>query len=69
MPRNFHRRVETLVPIEDRELKEKLKTILEIQLRDTAKARILLPTGEYTRPEEREFNSQEYFERWVRRIK
>jgi len=50
-------------------LKEKLKTILEVQLRDTAKARILLPTGEYTRPEEREFNSQEYFERWVRRIK
>ncbi len=69
MPRNFHRRVETLVPIEDRELKEKLKTIFEVQLRDTAKARILLPTGEYTRPEEREFNSQEYFERWVRRIK
>ncbi len=69
MPRNFHRRVETLVPIEDKKLKEKLKAILEIQLRDTAKARILLPTGEYTRPEEREFNSQEYFERWVRRIK
>jgi polyphosphate kinase len=69
MPRNFHRRVETLVPIEDRELKEELKAILEIQLRDTAKIRVLLPTGEYTRPGEREFNSQEYFEKWVRQIK
>ncbi|MEO2068364.1 MAG: polyphosphate kinase 1 [Desulfurobacteriaceae bacterium] len=58
MPRNFHRRVETLVPIENKELKEKLKKILETQLKDTAKVRILLPTGEYVRPTERKFNSQ-----------
>ncbi len=66
MPRNFHRRVEVLCPIEELELKEKLKEILEIQLRDTAKARILQPDGSYVRPERRDFNSQEYFERWVR---
>ncbi len=66
MPRNFHRRVETLVPIKSEKLKEKLKEILEIQLKDTAKARILQSDGTYTRPEKRDFNSQEFFERWVR---
>ncbi|RMA97231.1 polyphosphate kinase 1 [Hydrogenothermus marinus] len=68
MPRNFHRRVETLVPIEKKELKEKLKSILEIQLKDTAKARILTSSGEYIRPKKRDFNSQEVFEKWVRKI-
>ena len=66
MPRNFHRRVETLVPIKNEKLKEKLKEILEIQLKDTAKARILQSDGTYIRPEKRDFNSQEFFERWVR---
>jgi polyphosphate kinase len=66
MPRNFHRRVETLVPIEEKELKEKLKEILEIQLKDTAKARFLKADGTYERPKVRDFNSQEYFEKWVR---
>ncbi len=66
MPRNFHRRVETLVPIRDERCKEKLKEILEIQLRDTAKARILQSDGTYKRYEKRDFNSQEYLERWVR---
>ena len=66
MPRNFHRRVETLVPIKNEKLKEKLKEILKIQLKDTAKARILQSDGTYTRPEKRDFNSQEFFERWVR---
>ncbi|WP_163328021.1 polyphosphate kinase 1 [Desulfurobacterium thermolithotrophum] len=69
MPRNFHRRIETLVPIENFQLKRKLRDILEIQLRDTAKARILMPDGSYIRPKERNFNSQEYFEKWVRQIK
>ncbi len=66
MPRNFHRRVETLIPIKNEKLKKKLKEILEIQLKDTAKARILQSDGTYTRPEKRDFNSQEFFERWVR---
>ncbi|RUM87214.1 MAG: polyphosphate kinase 1 [Thermovibrio sp.] len=66
MPRNFHRRVETLVPIRDERCKEKLKEILEIQLRDTAKARILQSDGTYKRYEKRDFNSQEYLEKWVR---
>ncbi|SMO58163.1 polyphosphate kinase [Balnearium lithotrophicum] len=66
MPRNFHRRVEALVQIEDKKCKEKLKKILEIQLKDTAKARILQSDGTYVRYEKRDFNSQEYLERWVR---
>ena len=66
MPRNFHRRVETLVPVEEENLKVKLKEILEIQLKDTAKARLLRADGTYYRPSKRDFNSQEYFERWVR---
>ncbi|WP_457677647.1 polyphosphate kinase 1 [Thermovibrio sp.] len=66
MPRNFHRRIEVLAPIKEERLKEKLKEILEIQLKDTAKARILQPDGSYARPERRDFNSQEFFERWVR---
>ncbi len=66
MPRNFHRRVETLVPVEEEGLKVKLKEILEIQLKDTAKARLLRADGTYYRPSKRDFNSQEYFERWVR---
>ena len=66
MPRNFHRRVETLVPIKEEELKSKLKEILEIQLKDTAKARFLKADGTYYRPSKRDFNSQEYFEKWVR---
>ncbi len=66
MPRNFHRRVEALVPIEEKVLKDKLKKILELQLRDTAKARYLQSDGSYTRPKQRDFNSQEFFERWVR---
>jgi polyphosphate kinase len=66
MPRNFHRRVEALVQIEDKKCQEKLKKILEIQLKDTAKARILQSDGTYVRYERRDFNSQEYLEKWVR---
>jgi polyphosphate kinase len=49
MPRNFHRRVEVMVPIEDPALKARLGEILETQLQDTVKAWRLLPTGVYER--------------------
>ncbi len=64
MPRNFNKRVETMVPVES-EIKKYIKEILDIQLRDTAKSRILQSDGTYIRPEKRDFNSQEYFEKWV----
>ncbi len=49
MPRNFHRRVEVMVPIEDEEIKTRLTDILAVQLADTAKSWRLLSDGGYER--------------------
>ena len=66
MPRNFNKRIELMTPIESEIIKEYIKEILDIQLKDTAKVRILKEDGNYIRPEKRDFNSQEYFEKWVK---
>ena len=47
MPRNLDRRVEIMYPIEDDELKDKIKHILSVQLADNVKATILQPDGSY----------------------
>ncbi|MEO6952197.1 MAG: polyphosphate kinase 1, partial [Polyangia bacterium] len=48
MPRNFHRRIEVLTPIEDPALKARLlDEVLGIALRDNVKARRLQPDGSY----------------------
>jgi polyphosphate kinase len=48
MPRNFFRRIELVFPIEDGVLRERLKRdVLDVQLADTAKARLLRPDGTY----------------------
>ncbi|MBU0473453.1 MAG: polyphosphate kinase 1 [Bacteroidetes bacterium] len=48
MERNLDRRVETIFPIEDHDIKKTVKeTLLNISLKDNQKARILLPTGKY----------------------
>ena len=49
MPRNLERRVEILFPVENEELKEELKQILQIQLDDNVKASILQPDGDYVK--------------------
>ena len=49
MPRNFHRRVETLIPIEDPVLRVRLIEILQLQCADTAKTWLLTPGGKYER--------------------
>ena len=50
MPRNFHRRVEVMFPIEAPNLREQiLDQIVPIYLRDNLKARLLLPDGAHTR--------------------
>jgi polyphosphate kinase len=49
MPRNFHRRVEVMVPIEDALLRSRLIDILGIQWSDNVKAWVLEPNGSYTR--------------------
>jgi polyphosphate kinase len=49
MPRNFHRRVEIMVPIEDPLIRARLIDILAIQWSDNVKAWVLGPHGAYTR--------------------
>ncbi len=50
MPRNLHRRVEILFPIEDKRLCKYIRdTILATYLEDEAKVRILQPDGTYVR--------------------
>ncbi len=48
MQRNLDRRVETLFPIEDKNIKKSIKeTLLDISLKDNQKSRILLPNRKY----------------------
>ena len=62
MTRNLNRRVEIACPLQDAFLQEKLKWILNSQLRDTAKASLMLPDGSYCRKQSAvPFDSQAYF--------
>ncbi len=49
MPRNFHRRVESVFPVEDPLLKAHLIEMLHLQMSDNVKAWILGPDGKYER--------------------
>jgi polyphosphate kinase len=70
MERNLDRRVEVLFPIESPRLRGRIiKEILEVHLRDTKQASVLLPDGTYrhVQPQEGEqpFGSQEWLmEHW-----
>ncbi|KNZ42099.1 RNA degradosome polyphosphate kinase [Acetobacterium bakii] len=64
MERNLDRRIETLFPVEDMDLKQKLKHIIDITLSDTIKTRIMTETGEYVRMDKRGkelLSCQKYF--------
>ena len=64
MPRNLERRVEILFPVENEELKVKLKHILDGQLKDTEKAHVLNAKGIYERVDRRGkeiYSSQDAF--------
>ena len=64
MPRNLERRVEILFPVLNPELKEKVWHILDVQLRDTVKAQLLMPDGTYEKVDKRGkelCNAQEQF--------
>ncbi|PKM60007.1 MAG: RNA degradosome polyphosphate kinase [Firmicutes bacterium HGW-Firmicutes-4] len=64
MERNLNRRIETLFPIEEENLKKKLKDILDITLKDTIKTRLMTETGEYIRIDKRGkelLSCQDYF--------
>lgn len=41
MPRNLDRRVEIMFPIEDEEIQEKIRELLQLQLTDTQRARVM----------------------------
>jgi polyphosphate kinase len=49
MPRNFHRRVEVMVPVEDPTLRARLIEILAISVNDNVKSWRLTSDGSYTR--------------------
>lgn len=64
MPRNLDRRVEIVFPVLEDELKEKAIHILQVELEDNVKARVLQPDGEYEKVDKRGkvlVNSQEQF--------
>ena len=64
MPRNLDRRVEIVFPVEDENLKAKVKEILEIQLADTMKAHLLKEDGTYEKVDRRgkeKLEAQMYF--------
>lgn len=64
MPRNLDKRVEILFPVEDDALKAEVINILDIQLADNEKARILQKNGTYRRAAKgghAKLNSQKYF--------
>ncbi|MCM1126253.1 MAG: RNA degradosome polyphosphate kinase [Lachnospiraceae bacterium] len=66
MPRNLERRVEIMFPIETPKLREKLMNILTMQLKDTAKAHVLMSDGTYEKVDRRgkgTFNAQLEFGR------
>ncbi|MBQ2082966.1 MAG: polyphosphate kinase, partial [Lachnospiraceae bacterium] len=71
MPRNLDRRVEIMYPIEDDELKDKIKHILSVQLADNVKATILQPDGSYIKEGRKgkpEVLSQNVLEKRQRRL-
>jgi polyphosphate kinase len=52
MPRNFHRRIEVVVPIEDGNLRDRIiHDVLELTLEDNTKARLLSRDGSYGPPQ------------------
>lgn len=49
MPRNLDRRIELLIPIEDKACRKKLVRLLQVRFKDTVKASVLGSDGHYTR--------------------
>jgi len=66
MKRNLDHRVEVITPVKDNKLKQILKEILEVYLKDTAQARVLCSDGSYKRLRDRVkkeelFSAQDFF--------
>jgi len=63
MPRNLNRRVETLVPVEDKDIHAQVQTIINVNLRGKGQSWLLLPSGEYRRMSNHpnSFRAHDYF--------
>lgn len=71
MPRNLNRRVEVACPIYDESIKAELKEMLQIQLKDNTKARILDPDlqNKYVKGDpETKYRAQEDFYNYIKSI-
>lgn len=53
MPRNLDRRVEIVFPVEDEQIRNEIKHILDVEFRDNMKAHILQPDGMYVKQDKR----------------
>lgn len=63
MERNLNKRIELLIPVTDTNCKDRLKTIIECNLKDNVKARVLMKDGTYKRIEVKgdPYNCQDEF--------
>lgn len=63
MPRNFYRRIETLVPIKNESVRKSISKIIKVYQRDNESAKILQPNGEYkdAKKTEKSLNAQKSF--------
>jgi len=72
MPRNLNRRIEVACPIYDENIKTELKKMLEIQLQDNSKARILDPelSNKYARRNntDKKYRAQEDYYNYIKSI-
>lgn len=68
MPRNLNRRFEVACPIYNREIKNELKEMLNIQLKDNSKARILDANlqNKYNENENQVYRAQEDYYRFIK---
>ncbi|MCH5266803.1 MAG: RNA degradosome polyphosphate kinase [Lachnospiraceae bacterium] len=72
MPRNLDKRVEILFPVEDDVLKEEVIHILDIQLADNVKSRVMQEDGTYrkaTGDHQEKLNCQEYFREEAKKVR
>ena len=53
MPRNLDRRVEIVFPVEDEQIKNEIKHVLDLEFRDNVKAHLLKPDGTYEKQDKR----------------
>jgi polyphosphate kinase len=68
MPRNLNRRLEVACPIYNREIRNELKEMLNIQLKDNSKARILDANllNKYNEGETQVYRAQEDYYRFIK---